>query len=236
MSSQRLLLISSSQVYGHEYLGHCLPEIVSFLRPDKPDILFIPYAKKDHDAYAATICAGFKRAGLRVKSIHRTDDPVRAVQQAQAIYTGGGNTFLLLTTLYTLKLLDPIRERVRQGIPYMGASAGSNIAGLTIQTTNDMPIIYPPSFEALGLVPFTINPHYIDPLPEELQAGETRAERIHEFHEWNNNPVVGLRNSGMLLIENDSILIKGEAGVSLFRKAQPPQEFVPGDRLDFLLK
>lgn len=235
MNKRRLLLISSSGVHGRGYLDHCMPDILSFLG-GIDDVLFIPFAKKDRGAYAEKIRERMGREGISVRSIHEFSDPVKAVMEAQAIFTGGGNTFLLVTELYRLNLMAPIRERALQGMPYFGASAGSNIAGMTMKTTNDMPIIYPPSFDTLGLVPFTINPHYTDPLPEGLQAGETRAERIREFHEWNVNPVVGLRQEAMLLVGNGSILIKGGQGVKLFRKDAEAEDHEPGERLDFLLK
>jgi len=235
MTNERLLLISSSAVDGRGFLDHCMPEIKSFLGPEIREVLFIPYAKKDRDAYAAKISGRLAQDGLSVKSVHAFDDPVRAVLEAEAIYTGGGNTFLLMAELYARELIEPIRERVRGGAPYFGASAGSNIAGMTIKTTNDMPIVYPPSFDALGFLPFTINPHFVEPPPGAPRAGETRAERIQEFHEWNDNPVVGLRQEAMLLVEHGSILIKGGQGVKLFRKDIEPEDFEPGAGLDFLL-
>jgi dipeptidase E len=235
MANERLLLISSSQVDGQGYMDHCMPEIIPFLGSGIKEILFIPYAKKDRDEYAEKIGERFGKAGLNVRSIHSFTDPGQAVRDAKAVFTGGGNTFLLLTELYARKLLEPLRQRVRGGMPYFGSSAGSNIAGMTIKTTNDMPIIYPPSFDALGLLPVTINPHFTEPLPGAPRAGETRAERIQEFHEWNSNPVVGMRQEAMLLVENDSILIKGGQGVKLFRKDKEPEDFIPGQRLDFLL-
>jgi len=235
MADIRLLLISSSAVEGRGFLDHCMPEISSFLGPAVKKVLFIPYAKKDRDAYASKIEERLAREGISVVSAHSSADPVKAIGEAEAIYTGGGNTFLLLKELYDNGLIGAIREKVLGGTPYFGASAGSNIAGMTIKTTNDMPIVYPPSFDALGLVPFTINPHLVEPPPDAPRAGETRAERISEFHEWNDNPVAGLRQEAMLLIEKGTILIKGGQGVKLFRKEREPEEFEPGARLDFLL-
>lgn len=235
MISQRLLLISSSQVHGKGYMDHCLPEILTFLGEGKPPVLFIPFAKKDYDSYAEKIRKRFARADLQTVSIHTFPDPIEAVQNASAIFIGGGNTFLLLRTLYSHNLVDPIRIRIQEGALYMGSSAGSNVACATIKTTNDMPIVYPPSFEALNLVPFNINPHYIDPDPTSTHAGETRPVRIREFHEWNDNPVIGLREKAMLLIENRTIILKGEAGAKLFNKNEDPRDFEQGSRLDFLL-
>lgn len=234
MKNERLLLISSSAVDGQGFLDHCMPEIKAFLG-GIDEVLFIPYAKKDRDAYAEKIAGRMAEEGIKVNSVHSFKDPVKAVRDARAIYTGGGNTFLLLTELYNNGLIEPIREKVLGGTPYFGASAGSNIAGMTIKTTNDMPIIYPPSFDALGFVPFTINPHFVEPLPGAPRAGETRAERIAEFHEWNDNPVVGLRQEAMLLVQNGTAVIKGGQGVKLFRKDREAEEFPPGGNLDFLL-
>lgn len=234
MKNRRLLLISSSGVHGQGYLDHAMPEILPFLGGIR-EVLFIPYAKKDRGAYAEKIRERMGREGIKVKSIHEFADPVKAVMDAESVFTGGGNTFLLVTELYRNKLMGAIRERALEGMPYFGASAGSNIAGMTMKTTNDMPIIYPPSFDTLGLVPFTINPHYTDPLPEGLQAGETRAERLKEFHEWNDNPVVALRQEAMLLVGNGSILIKGGQGVKVFRKDEEPEDLRSGEKLDHLL-
>lgn len=235
MDKRAILLISSSQVYKKGYLDHCIGEIKSLLQEKVQEILFIPYAKKDRDSYAQKFVSRLEKEGFIVKSIHSVNDPIRAVIEAQAIFTGGGNTFLLLNELYKNNLISVIREKINDGIFYLGASAGSNIAGPTIKTTNDMPIIYPPSFDALNVVPFQINPHYFDLLPNELQAGETREERIREFHEWNDSPVVALRQEAMLLIQNGQIILKGGQGVKLFQKEKAPQEFFPGEKLDFLL-
>src|SRR3954453_17173554 len=158
---KRLLLLSSSRVHGGGYLDHAESEIRVFLQ-GVSRILFVPYALQDREGYASTARQRFSVLGIALDSIHDADDPKRALESAQAIFIGGGNTFRLLNTLYQLDLLEAVRSRVNVGMPYMGASAGSNVAGLTIKTTNDMPIIYPPSFDALGLVPFQINPHYID--------------------------------------------------------------------------
>lgn len=234
MAEISLLLISSSQVYGRGYLDHCAEEIKSFLGGKIKEILFIPYAKKDRDAYTEKVGRRLEKEGFFVKGIHKSDNPVKAAEDAEAVFTGGGNTFLLLNELYENKLIEPLREKILNGMSYFGSSAGSNIAGLTIKTTNDMPIIYPPSFEALSVVPFQINPHYIDPLPDELQAGETREERIKEFHEWNSAPVVGLRQEAILLVKGKSALLKGGQGAKVFRQGKPPQDFISGDNLDFL--
>ena len=179
--SRRLLLISSSRTHSTGYLDHCAAEIGDFLGP-VGRVLFVPFALRDHAGYAATARERFAAMGYRLDSLHEAgDDPAaaaRAVAEAEAMFIGGGNTFRLLKTLYDLELLAPIRRRVEAGMPYLGASAGSNVACVTIRTTNDMPIVEPPSFDALDLVPFNLNPHYLDPDPGSTHRGETREERI----------------------------------------------------------
>ena len=162
---KNLILASTSTLHGQEYLEYLLPVLKSHFSGCK-EILFIPYARPggiSHDEYTATAQKAFKKAGLQVKGIHEFEKPAEALQQAEGIFTGGGNTFLLVQQLYNYSLLQPLKEVLNTGIPYLGTSAGTNIAGLTMKTTNDMPIVYPPSFTTLGLVPFNINPHYLDP-------------------------------------------------------------------------
>jgi dipeptidase E len=173
--------------------------------------------------------------GYELNSIHLSNDPVRAIAEHDAIFIGGGNTFRLLKTLYEQNLLDQIRERVRAGMPYIGSSAGSNVAAPTIKTTNDMPIVQPPSFAALNLVSFQINPHYLDADPSSTHKGETREERIIQFLEENATPVVGLREGAMLRIENGHTLLKGSTGARIFRRGLEPIETLPGAYLDELL-
>jgi dipeptidase E len=154
-----------------------------------------------------------------------------AVERAEAIFVGGGNTFRLLDALWRHGLIEPIARRVRDGMPYIGSSAGSNVACVTIKTTNDMPIVQPPTFEALNLVPFNINPHYLDPVPGSTHMGETREERIAQFHEENLPPVVGLREGAWLLIDDRGVTLQGHPGARLFRPGQPPEEYAAGTRL-----
>jgi len=207
---------------------------------DVDRLLFIPYALHDHDAYVRTLTERGIHAGYALDGIHRHADPVRAVREAPAVFVGGGNTFRLLDALYRLGLLEPLREGVWAGTPYLGISAGTNIACPTIRTTNDMPIVQPPSLDALGLVPFQVNAHYFtgqtfvkrdDGFHEHF--GETRDDRIREFHEMNDVPVVGLWEAGLLRIEGGTVELLG-APARLFFKGQPPRDVEPGGRLDGL--
>jgi dipeptidase E len=228
-----ILLISNSTLYGSGYLDHAEGEIRSFLC-DIKRVLFVPYALFDRDTYAATAQKRFQKMGYDLTSIHTATNPVQAVKDTEAIFIGGGNTFRLLKTLYDFDLLGPIRERVADGMRYIGSSAGSNVAAPTIKTTNDMPIVQPPSFDALGLVSFQINPHYLDPDPNSKHMGETREERIRQFLEENDTPVVGLREGAMLRIENGETILRGSTGARIFRKGVEPIELLPGAQLDLI--
>ncbi len=234
MMTNRVLLISNSTLYGSGYLDHAESEIRSFLG-DVKRVLFVPFALHDRDKYAATAQQRFAEMGYELSSVHRAVAVTQAVNDAEAVFIGGGNTFRLLKALYDFDLLGPIRERVAEGMPYIGSSAGSNVAGPTIRTTNDMPIVQPPSFAALGLVPFQINPHYLDPDPNSKHMGETREERILQFLEENDTPVVCLREGAMLRIENGKIVLRGSSGARIFRKGLDPVETVPGDNLNAFL-
>ena len=231
----RVLLISNSTLFGSGYLDHAEAEIRDFLG-GLIRVLFVPFALYDRDAYASTATERFKKMGYELTSVHSATDPSRAIAETEAVFIGGGNTFRLLKTLYDQSLLGPIRERVAAGMPYIGSSAGSNVAGPTIKTTNDMPIVQPPSFDALGLVSFQLNPHYLDPDPNSKHMGETREKRILEFLEENDTPVLALREGAMARCENGSIVLKGSSGARIFRRGAEPVETVPGDRLDELLR
>ena len=232
----RILLISNSTLFGSGYLDHAEAEIRDFLG-DVKRVLFVPFALNDRDAYAASARERFKRMGYELTSVHdRVADRFQAVAETDAIFIGGGNTFRLLKTLYDQLLLEPIRQRVAEGMPYIGSSAGSNVAGPTIKTTNDMPIVQPPSFDALGLVSFQLNPHYLDPDPNSRHMGETREKRIQEFLEENDTPVLGLREGAIARHENGSTMLKGSTGARIFRKGQAPVETLPGDQLDEWLR
>lgn len=232
-NQKRLLLLSTSTIFGGQYLDYAEPEIRDFLR-GVTSVLFVPFALHDPNAYAVRVRKRFLEMGYAFESLHKASDLPLAVRSAEAIFIGGGNTFRLLKALHQHDLLGTIRDQVRNGTRYMGASAGSNVAGPTIRTTNDMPIVEPPSFEALGLVPFQINPHYLDPDPASTHMGETREERILQFLEENDTPVIGLREGAMLQIENGSCQLKGAAGARLFRRKLNPIELQPGSLDRFL--
>jgi dipeptidase E len=230
-AGRRLLLISNSTLHGSGYLDHAEREIRDFLAAATP-VLFVPFALFDRDAYAGQARDRFGKMGFPLEGIHRAPDPLRAVQEAKALFIGGGNTFRLLKALQDLSLLDPIRRRAAEGMPYIGSSAGSVVSSPTIRTTNDMPIVEPSSFEALGLVSFQINAHYLDPDPASTHMGETREERIRQFHEENAAPVVGLREGTLLRIEGDSVLLRGAAPARIFRRGQNPLEVPSGASLE----
>lgn len=232
----RLLLISNSTLYGSGYLDHCADAIGSFLGPTIRRVVFVPYAQLDHAGYSARARARFEGMGIALDSVHDAPQgPVRAVEDAHAIFIGGGNTFRLIDALWRRDLVEPIRRRVRAGIPYIGSSAGSNVACPSIRTTNDMPIVQPPSFAALRLVPFNINPHYQDPPAGSTHMGETREQRIAEFHEEHAVPVVGLREGAWIVVDGSTATLQGSTGARLFRRGQVPFELATGSRLDPLL-
>jgi len=234
---RNLLLISNSTLHGSGYLDHCADEIKKFLG-DKKTILFIPYARPSgmtHDEYTDAARERFEKMGIKLTGIHKQSDPKEAVKNAEAIFIGGGNTFVLISQLYKSDIIDAVRERVAEGMPYIGTSAGSNVACKSVKTTNDMPIMYPPSFDALNLVPFNINPHYLDPDPNSKHKGETRETRIKEFHFYNAEYVIGLREGAMLHIKDDNMVLKGTTGARIFKNDKEAEEYKPGDNLDFIL-
>ena len=214
----RLLLISSTVVHGYGYLEFDEANIKRLLG-DRKRVSVIPYAQYDLDASMQRISESFSRMGY---------ETTRELDGAEAIFTCGGNTFRLLKTLYDRGLLETIRALVRGGAPYIGTSAGTNITAPTIKTTNDMPIVYPPSFEALGFIPFQINPHYIDPDPNSTHQGETREQRLVEYLQENEIPVLALREGSTLLVEDGEVTLLGEQTARLFRRGSDPEELAPG--------
>ena len=236
--SRRILLLSTSTVHGSGFLEYCSQEIADHFQ-GCARILFIPYASPggmSYDDYTDLVARRFATIDLDVEGIHALPDPGLAVRKADGLFIGGGNTFLLLRELYRQELLGPIGASVEGATPYMGSSAGSNVAGLTIGTTNDMPIVYPPSFEALGLVPFNLNPHYLDPDPGSTHMGETRQTRIREFHVQNTEPVIGLREGAWLRITGPAMRLEGSSGARLFRCAREPEELAAGSVLSAMLE
>jgi dipeptidase E len=230
----RVLLISNSTVYGRGYLDHAESEIKSFLGSGRR-VLFLPFALHDQDAYATTVRSRFAAMGYSIESAHETAVPQKAVDETDAIFIGGGNTFRLLKALEDLDLIEAIRRKVGGGAPYIGSSAGSNVAGPTIKTTKDMPIVEPRSFTSLGLVPFQISPHYLDPDPSSTHMGETQEERILQFLEENDTPVVGIREGGWLLCNNGTVTLKGQTGARIFRRGYAPVEVTPGAEISKLV-
>lgn len=233
---KKLLLISNSTNAGEEYLSFPRENIKTFLGSAK-NIVFIPFAAVtfSYDEYEEKVNESLEKVGIKVKGIHRFKDPVKAIKKADAIITGGGNTFRLVQLLYHYKLIKKIRQKVENGTPYIGWSAGSNLACPTMKTTNDMPIVEPKSFNTLNLVPFQINPHYLDANPDG-HAGETREQRIEEFMTVNPTKyVLGLREGTMLKLEDGRITLIGNRPCRIFKYGIEYFEVQPGEALDFLL-
>ena len=190
---KKLIIASTSTIYKGTYLEYLKEELILLFK-DATDILFIPYARPggiSHENYTKMAAKVFKTFGKNLRGIHTFKNPIQAVEQTQGIFTGGGNTFLLVKQLHDNKLVDPIRKAINKATPYLGTSAGSNICGITMQNTNDMPIVYPSSFDTLGVIAFNINAHYIDPDPKTTHMGESRATRIKEYHTQNTTACSG---------------------------------------------
>ena len=234
-AGMKLLLVSNSTLHGQGYLDHCAAAMQAFLGPAVRRVLFVPYALADRDAYHAKARQRFEALGVQLESIHQASDPRTAAAAAEAFFVGGGNTFRLLAELRRQGLLPVMRDVVRAGTPYMGSSAGSNVACATIMTTNDMPIVDPGGFDALGLVPFQINPHYLDPTPGSTHMGETREERLRQYHELNARPVVGLREGAWLRVQSGQVHLEGSSGARLFFAGKTPVETLPPARLELPL-
>ncbi|MGO4822669.1 MULTISPECIES: dipeptidase PepE [unclassified Flavobacterium] len=217
---KNILIASTSTIHGGEYLDYILPDLSIHFK-DCKTVLFIPYARPSgisHDDYTAKAAAAFAKINIEVKGIHEYEDATAAIKAAEGIFTGGGNTFLLVTQLYQNKVMTVLSEAVKEGTPYLGTSAGSVICGLSMQNTNDMPIIYPPSFQTLGLIPFNINAHYLDPDTNSTHMGETRETRLKEFHAFNAIPVLGLREGSWLEVKGNKIILKGGLLARLFKQ------------------
>ena len=232
---KNILLVSTSTLFGGQYLDYLKDEIADLFQ-GVDEIVFIPYARPSgisHDDYTQKVKDYFSQLNIAVTGLHTYDDPPAAIREAKGVFTGGGNTFLLVKTLHDLGLIDVIKEKALQGTPYMGASAGTNIAGISMRTTNDMPIVYPSSFDTMGLVPFNINPHYLDPDPTSTHKGETRETRILEFLTQNNIPVVGLREGSWIRVKGDKIILEGKLDARIFERGKSPYELATGSELNF---
>lgn len=231
---KNLILGSTSTVYGTGYLEHLKDTISNHFKRAK-EVVFIPFARpggRSHDSYTEHARPFFKDLGIQLKGIHEFENPAAALENAQGIFTGGGNTFVLVNTLYQKNLLEPLRKAIYAGVPYLGTSAGSNIAGVTMHNTNDMPIVHPPSFKTLGAIPFNINAHYQDPDPDSKHMGETRETRIKEFHTQQNTSVVGIREGSWIQVTGEKIVLKGPHTARVFRKDKAPYELQPESFLE----
>ena len=233
-TSSHILLVSNSTIYGRGYLDHVEAQIREHLGAAK-NVLFFPFALHDRDGYAAKAAERFAAMGYTLQSAHAVSDPRAAISETDAIFIGGGNTFRLLKALQDLELIEPIRRRVRAGAPYIGSSAGSNVAGPTIKTTKDMPIVQPRSFDAIGLVPFQISPHFQDPDPNSKHMGETQEERIIQFLEENETPVLGMREGAWVVAGGRSVVLKGANGARIFRRGHDPVEARTGEEISTLV-
>jgi len=232
---KNLIIASTSTVYGGRYLEYLLDTLAEFFR-ETEEVLFIPFARPggiSHDDYTSKVAKAFSEINKKLIGIHTFDDPIKAIREAKGVFTGGGNTFVLVSQLYKYNLIEVLRNEIFNGLPYLGTSAGSNICGVSMQTTNDMPIVYPPSFKTLGVVPFNINPHYLDPQPGSTHMGETRETRIAEFHTQNTLPVVGLREGSWLEVNGDRIMLKGPHTARIFQQGLDPFETDPEKHVAF---
>ncbi|WP_418510896.1 dipeptidase PepE [Corallibacter sp.] len=233
---KQLLIASTSTIYGSGYLEYLLNDLSVFFK-NINTVTFIPYARPggiSHDDYTLKAKEAFKKINKHVIGLHEFKNPIEGIENSEAIFTGGGNTFVLVNQLYKNNLIQPLQDCINSGIPYLGTSAGSNICGLTMHTTNDMPIVYPPSFKTLSFVPFNINPHYLDPIPNSTHMGETRETRIKEFHAYNTQPVVGLREGSWLEVNDNEITLKGIHKARIFEYNKTPYEVDSGTKLNAL--
>ncbi|REC49797.1 MULTISPECIES: dipeptidase PepE [Chryseobacterium] len=228
-----IILASTSTLFGGAYLEYLREELIK-LYDGIDEIIFVPFARPggiSHDDYTAKARSFFETINIKVKGLHEFEDKTQAINSSKAFFTGGGNTFLLVKTLHEEDLMNVLKENVESGKPYLGCSAGSNIGGQNMKTTNDMPIVYPPSFDCMGLVPFNINPHYLDPNPELKHNGETRETRIKEFLTQNDLKVVGLREGNWIRRMSDKITVEGTELTRIFEKGKEPYEIEPGTEL-----
>ena len=230
-----LFLLSSSSVFGMSYMEHAMDALKEFLG-DERIVHFVPYALANYDGYTASLQERLAPSGITVRGVYTFASPRQAIEEARVLYVGGGNSFRLLKTLQQHDLLTIVRQRVTDGtLRYMGSSAGSNMACPSLRTTNDMPIVQPRSFEAFGLIPFQINPHYLDADVNSTHMGETRERRIQEFLEENDVPVLGMREGSWLRRNGDTLRLGGVTGARLFTRNADRQECAQGADLSWLL-
>lgn len=230
-----IILASTSTLYGTAYLEYLKDELITLYKGVE-EIIFIPYARPggiSHDEYTERAKSFFEKINIRVKGLHTADTPADTLRNAQGFFTGGGNTFLLTKQLHELHLMQLLKQEVLKGKPYLGCSAGSNIGGISMKTTNDMPVVYPPSFETLGLVPFNINPHFIDANAQSTHMGETRETRIKEFLAFNDVPVIGLREGSWIRVKGNKIFLQGNQPAKIFEKNKTPYELESGNEITF---
>jgi len=231
------LLASTSTIYGGEYLDYLFDPLQELFYTSD-EIIFIPYARPggiSHGEYTGIAESAFQKVGKQIRGIHTFENPIEAIQKAKGIFTGGGNSFVLVSELYSKNLIQPLQKAIQNGTPYLGTSAGSNIAGPSIKTSNDMPIVYPPSFDTLGIVPFNINPHYLDPDPNSKHKGETREVRIKEFHKFNDIRVIGLREGSWIRVQHSQTLLEGDGLTArIFEKDKTAYEIAAKSSLDNL--
>ena len=233
-----IILASTSTLFGGKYLEYLKAEIIS-LYQNIDEIIFIPFARPggiSHDEYTSKAKSFFATLNIKVTGLHEFQDRKAGINQAKGFFTGGGNTFLLVKTLHELGLMEVLKANIETGKPYLGCSAGSNIGGINMKTTNDMPIVYPPSFKTLGFVPFNINPHYLDPDPNSKHMGETRETRIKEYHVYNDKVVVGLREGSYLKVKGTQISLGGDLSARIFEKGKEPYEVSTETDISFLMQ
>ncbi|MGH3096772.1 MAG: dipeptidase PepE [Streptosporangiales bacterium] len=234
MTAMELLLLSNSRSPGQAMFAHARDALTEHM--DGKHVVFVPYALADHDAYTATVAGALGEFGIEVTGIHQAPDPVAAARDAATVFVGGGNSFRLLRTLQDIGLVDAIRRAVLAGARYIGSSAGTNMACPSLRTTNDMPIVQPMSFAALDFVPFQINAHYLDPDPASPHMGETREERLLQFLEDNDVPVLGMREGCWLRVSGRSAVLDGTRPARLFTRDCAPREVEAGSDLSDLLR
>jgi len=233
---KQIIIASTSTIHGGKYLDYLLDTLKVHFK-DTEEIVFIPYARPSgitHNQYTEKASKAFNKIEKKIVGLHTFKNPKEAIENAKGIFVGGGNTFVLVNALYKFNLIEGLQDAIKKGTPYLGTSAGSNICGLTMNTTNDMPIVYPPSFKTLGFVPFNINPHYLDPDPNSKHMGETRETRIKEFHQFNTQPVVGLREGSWIEVKDNNLQLKGNLQARIFEHNQKPYEINPDTFLNEL--